>query len=176
MFITAVPITKLCAWGEGDSEGNVLRETTSRSFCMRGKLFCLLIFVFLVTQTHTQGLNDTHQGNIEHFVRLGCCDVLEVLSKYLLRSTGDLIEFQKCKEQEHKCLSLKLIDIFVNHSRVLLNSTSGVYKDDTHIIISRNVMLQKTASLVVLAFLGGSVPTEHGLLDEHLSLEYDSTP
>jgi hypothetical protein len=36
-------------------------------------------------------------------------------------------------------------------------------------------MLQKTASLVVLAFLGGSVPTEHGLLDEHLSLEYDST-
>ena len=72
-------------------------------------------------------------------------------------------------------MSLKLIDIFVNHSRVLLNSTSVVYKDDTHIIISRNVMLQKTASLVVLAFLGGSVPTEHGLLDEHLSLEYDST-
>ncbi len=52
-------------------------------------------------------------------------------------------------------MSLKLIDIFVNHSRVLLNSTSGVYKDDTQIIISRNVMLQKTASLVVLAFLEG---------------------
>ena len=30
MFITAVPITKLLAWGEGDSGGHVLRETTSR--------------------------------------------------------------------------------------------------------------------------------------------------
>ena len=142
---------------------------------MRRKLFCALLFAFFVSQTHTQGVNDTRQGNIEQFVGIGCCDILEVLSTYLLRSTGDLIEFRKCKEQEQKCLSLKLIDIFVNHSRVLLNSASGVYKNDTHILISRNVMLQNTASLVVLAFLGGSVPTEHGLVDEHLSLEYDTT-
>ena len=33
VFITAVPITKLFAWGEGDSGGHVLRETTSRSLC-----------------------------------------------------------------------------------------------------------------------------------------------
>jgi hypothetical protein len=30
VFITAVPIIKLCAWGEGDSGGHVLQETTSR--------------------------------------------------------------------------------------------------------------------------------------------------
>ena len=30
VFITAVPMTKLFAWGEGDSGGHVLRETTSR--------------------------------------------------------------------------------------------------------------------------------------------------
>ena len=30
MLIPAVPITKLFAWGEGDSGGHVLRETTSR--------------------------------------------------------------------------------------------------------------------------------------------------
>ena len=30
VFITAVPIIKLFAWGEGDSGGHVLRETTSR--------------------------------------------------------------------------------------------------------------------------------------------------
>ena len=30
VIITAVPITKLFAWGEGDSGGHVLRETTSR--------------------------------------------------------------------------------------------------------------------------------------------------
>ena len=33
VFITAVPITKLFAWGEGDSGGHVLRETTSRGMC-----------------------------------------------------------------------------------------------------------------------------------------------
>ena len=30
VFITAGPITKLFAWGEGDSGGHALRETTSR--------------------------------------------------------------------------------------------------------------------------------------------------
>ena len=29
MFSTVVPITKLFAWGEGDSGGHVLRESTS---------------------------------------------------------------------------------------------------------------------------------------------------
>ena len=33
MFIIAVPIIKLFAWGEGDSGGHVLRETTSRGLC-----------------------------------------------------------------------------------------------------------------------------------------------
>ena len=33
VFITAVPIIKLFAWGEGDSGGNVLQETTSRGLC-----------------------------------------------------------------------------------------------------------------------------------------------
>ncbi len=31
MCITAVPLIKLLAWGEGESGGHVLRETTSRS-------------------------------------------------------------------------------------------------------------------------------------------------
>ena len=33
VFITAVPIIKLYAWGEGDSGGHVLRETTIRGLC-----------------------------------------------------------------------------------------------------------------------------------------------
>ncbi len=33
VFITTVPIRKLFAWGEGDSGGHVLRETTSRGLC-----------------------------------------------------------------------------------------------------------------------------------------------
>jgi len=33
VFITVRPVTKLFAWGEGDSGGHVLRETTSRGLC-----------------------------------------------------------------------------------------------------------------------------------------------
>jgi hypothetical protein len=33
VFITAVPVTKLLAWGEGNSRGYVLLETTSRGLC-----------------------------------------------------------------------------------------------------------------------------------------------
>ncbi len=33
VFITAVPIRKLFAWGEGHSGGHVLRETTSLGLC-----------------------------------------------------------------------------------------------------------------------------------------------
>jgi hypothetical protein len=34
VFITAVCIIKLFAWGEGDSGGHVLRETTTRGLCV----------------------------------------------------------------------------------------------------------------------------------------------
>jgi hypothetical protein len=33
VFITAVPIIKVFAWGEGKSGGHVLRGTTSRGLC-----------------------------------------------------------------------------------------------------------------------------------------------
>ena len=33
LFITPVPITRVFAWGEGDSGGDVLRDTTSRGVC-----------------------------------------------------------------------------------------------------------------------------------------------
>ena len=36
VFITAVPLIKLLTWGEGDSGGHVLRETTSRGLCGLG--------------------------------------------------------------------------------------------------------------------------------------------
>jgi len=158
---------------------------------MRIKQFGLLIFIFLVGGTSAQvndtnlqngekyirsaQVNDTNLQNGEKYIRIACCDVLELLSKYLLRSTGDLIQIDNCKEQERKCLSLKLIETFVNHSRVLMNSTAGIHRDDTHIVISKQTMLQNTAKIVVLAFLGGSVPTENGLIDAHLTLEYDNT-
>ncbi len=57
VFITEVPITKLFEWGEGDSGGHVLRETTSRGLVdlghvrnpvlqHRGRLFSLVPLVW----------------------------------------------------------------------------------------------------------------------------------
>jgi hypothetical protein len=34
VFITVGPSTKLCAWGQGDIGGHLLRETTSRGLCV----------------------------------------------------------------------------------------------------------------------------------------------
>jgi hypothetical protein len=53
VFITAVHITKLFAWGEGESGGHVLRETTSRGL---SGLVCpshisLLLFITAVPNT-----------------------------------------------------------------------------------------------------------------------------
>jgi hypothetical protein len=36
VFVTAGPITKLCAWGKEDSGGHVLSDTTSRGLCELG--------------------------------------------------------------------------------------------------------------------------------------------
>ncbi len=44
VFITAVPLITLFAWGEGESGGHVLRETTSRG--RAGVLLSLLLCVF----------------------------------------------------------------------------------------------------------------------------------
>jgi hypothetical protein len=56
VFITAVPIIKLFAWGEGDSGGHVLRdvtqETTSRGPC---GLVCHLIKYNSPSRTSERG-------------------------------------------------------------------------------------------------------------------------
>jgi hypothetical protein len=63
VFITAVPIIKLFAWGEGDSGGHVLRETTSRGLC--GLCFVADLAEKLVLSSHHQladaGLAFLHQ-------------------------------------------------------------------------------------------------------------------
>ena len=60
MFITAVPITKLFAWGEGDSGGHVLRETTSR-----GEKRNVLIVSVLLPRAICLALRSKTQRRIE---------------------------------------------------------------------------------------------------------------
>jgi hypothetical protein len=59
VFITAVPIIKLFAWGEGDSGGHVLRDTTTRTSERRGwndcpVVFFLLLLLFIIAGPNTK--------------------------------------------------------------------------------------------------------------------------
>jgi hypothetical protein len=83
VFITAVPIIKLFAWGEGDCGGHVLRETTSRGACGlvcpsrtserggEGDCVCLLLqYLFItavpITKLFADMKKDTGLGSSSH--------------------------------------------------------------------------------------------------------------
>jgi hypothetical protein len=68
VFITAVPITKLFGWGEGDSGGHVLRETSSRGLCG------------LVCPSRTSELGPVSNPVLQHRVRLFSLDGFVFLS------------------------------------------------------------------------------------------------
>ena len=77
MFITAVPIIKLFAWGRGDSGGHVLRETTSRGLCgfflsfdstARSKLGFKVSRVHNVIVSCRRGLRSSGAGSLGRFV------------------------------------------------------------------------------------------------------------
>jgi hypothetical protein len=138
----------------------------------------MMMFASSVIMTHGQGLNSTRVEFTDPYVKIGCCDLLVLLSTYMIHSTGDKITLEKCREHENECLELKLIHRFYQQTHSLLhttNSDDSTYKDQTHLLISKSALLTRTDILVVLAFLGRSVASDQGLIDKHLSLEYDST-
>jgi hypothetical protein len=59
VFITAVPITKLFAWGGGDSGGHVLRGTTSRVVCLLLQYRCVFFTAVPNTKLCAWGEEDS---------------------------------------------------------------------------------------------------------------------
>ena len=72
VFITAVPITKPLAWGEGSSGGYVLRETTSRELKRRMCVpiwdkFWVMVFVELSHRTMIARESDSDSDSVCKF-------------------------------------------------------------------------------------------------------------
>jgi hypothetical protein len=117
----------------------------------------------------TQNLLSTRDS-----LMIECCTMYKVLTSFMVPSTGDHVNNDVCMSK--KCLSLRLVQLFVNHSRSMLESQhiESVRTTETHIEIVPSVFLEKAQEVLVFAFLGRAVATEDGLRSEHMSLAYNS--
>ncbi len=104
------------------------------------------------------------------YVQISCCEMLDTLTQYTVDSTGDRVH-ESC--QNHECFKLQIVNLFVNHTRVMLgNSISAISIDDNHIKIDKSSLLENSKTTLVLALLGrASLPEK--LRESHTSLEYN---
>lgn len=135
-----------------------------------------VMILLLVSYAVAQEANTTELFSIE------CCEMLKVLTIFMVPSTGDKVD--ECKP--HECWTLKLVQLFVNHTKSMLHRTDSVTsvanqpvetvrisKLKTHIEIIRSVFSDNAQEVLVFAFLGRTVAIEQGLRDEYKSLEYN---
>jgi hypothetical protein len=131
-------------------------------------------------ETDTSHANTTRETDTsQDSISIDCCDLYDLLTSYTVQTTGDKVDKSVCLHDE--CLTLKLIQLFVNHTRSMLDeklpSSSkhivSVRTTATHIEIMRSAFLQETKKVLVLALLGrASLPDN--LRHQHISLEYDT--
>jgi len=137
----------------------------------------LLLLCLLATQYVREGAAQDINTTL-NWVRIDCCQMLGVLTTYTVQSTGDKVDLGSCRSNE--CLELQVVQLFVNHTRSMLDSSSSfgssniesVRTSATHIEIMSSVLLQDTRKMLVLALLGRASLPEN-LREEHISLEYN---
>ena len=143
---------------------------------MRGFVMILLLVSYAVAQ----------EANTTELFSIQCCEMLKVLTIYMVPSTGDKVDDKVDESKLHECCTLKLVQLFVNHTRSMLDRTDSVTsvanqhvetvrisKLKTHIEIIRSVLSDNAQAVLVFAFLGRAVAIEQGLRDEYMSLEYN---
>ena len=131
VFITAVPIIKLFAWGEGDSGGHLLRETTSRGLCglvcpsrnsdaclKNPKLFSAFWPLVQIDRFDLQGANRISSFQSRIFVkkRIRVFALPLSLLSLLLRNYGPRLEILSYLEDQAGSRSL-VFDLFMTHHR-----------------------------------------------------------
>lgn len=139
---------------------------------MRAFVMILLLVSYAVAQ----------EANTTELFSIQCCEMLKVLTIFMVPSTGDKVEESK----QNECCTLKLVQLFVNHTKSMLHLTDSVTsvanqhvetvrisKLKTHIEIIRSVLSDNAQEVLVFAFLGRAVAIEPGLRDEYMSLEYN---
>jgi len=106
------------------------------------------------------------------YVQMTCCAMLETLTLYTVDSTGDRVQKTNC--QNHECFKLQIVELFLNHTKVMLgNSINSISIDDNNIKIDNSLLLENSKTTLVLALLGrASLPEK--LKQSHISLEYNT--
>jgi hypothetical protein len=143
---------------------------------MRMSVMLLLLCILgthYVKEGTAQDINTTR-----NFVSIDCCQMLYALTTYTVQSTGDKVDLALCLN--HECLTLQVVQLFINHTRSMLDpsssfgssNTESVRTSGTHIEIMSSALLQDTRTMLVLALLGRASLPEN-LREEHISLEYN---
>lgn len=132
--------------------------------------FIMLLFLCLLASYVRFGT--AQETNVtQHYVQIDCCEMLRDLFIYTVQSTGDKVAERRCQDNVQECLTLQVVQLFINHTRSMLNSPSSVRVSD-HIEIMSSVLLKDTQKMLVLALLGRASLPEN-LREEHTSLEYN---
>ena len=120
-------------------------------------VLCLLTARCVTSEVANEASQETN--TTQEYVHIDCCQMLCVLKSYTVQSTGDKCDLQSLQScLSHECLTLQVVQLFINHTRSMLDSSSSLGS-------SKRKML-------VLALLGrAALPS--ALLEEHMSIEYN---
>jgi len=102
-----------------------------------------------------------------------CCDIWAALQQFTVEKTGSQIALAHCKQQV-RCSDLKLVEVFVQQSRVLLSPAAVQYVDAHRIQINlTDTKPQKLLNLLALAFVGRQISVSDIDVGSQVQLIYD---
>ena len=148
----------------------------------RLSLTCALSLITLAALTHpSQAANDSAQ-NVSVCPECSpspqlwvtdCCDIWAALQQFTVEKTGSQIALAHCKQQV-RCSDLKLVEVFVQQSRVLLSPAAVQYVDAHRIQINlTDTKPQKLLNLLALAFVGRQISVSDIDVGSQVQLIYD---
>lgn len=145
----------------------------------RLSLTCALILATLAALPHPcQAANDA-AGNVSACPEspqlwvTDCCDIWAALQQFTVEKTGSQIALAHCKQQV-RCSDLKLVEVFVQQSRVLLSPTAVQYVDAHRIQVNlTDTKPQQLLNLLALAFVGRQISVSDIDVGSQVQLVYD---
>ena len=149
----------------------------------RLSLTCALILTTLAALTHpSQAANDSANDSARNVSACSpspqlwvtdCCDIWAALQQFTVEKTGSQIALAHCKQQV-RCSDLKLVEVFVQQSRVLLSPAAVQYVDAHRIQINlTDTKPQKLLNLLALAFVGRQISVSDIDVGSQVQLIYD---
>ena len=151
----------------------------------RFPLTCILALTTLSTLTpSSQAANElaNHSANVSacpdcspspQLWVTDCCNIWAALQQFTVEKTGSQITLAHCQQQV-RCSDLKLVEVFVQQSRVMLSPTAVQYVDAHRIQINlTDTKPQKLLNLLALAFVGRQISVSDIDVGSQVQLIYD---